>query len=404
MTFLQAFSMALAAIRAKKVRSLLTMLGTVIGVAAVIALVSVTEANNQQTLERMMWMGQNTLSVYAYSWDYDPTGTNGLSERLGRFINAEMSDLVLGVTPNGRGSATVKYGDGLSRQMQLSLGSEQFSLCTGYTLERGRDLCLVDILYGSRVCVIGYRTATALFGAQDPVEKTIMISGEPFRVVGTYAQKDFMTEPEYLEYSQDFMIAMPYTSASIIGQQLWGTDYTVKMRDAFMIPEATEELEDFLATQIDQDQNGYYYVGSANDYLDEISETNRQQTIFMACIAAISLLVGGIGIMNIMLVTVTERTREIGIRKAIGAPRRSIVTQFLIEASVLSLCGGLIGVVAGFVGTLFWGKMQYDLIVRPNLIITGIALLVSIALGIVFGVYPAFKASGLQPVVALRNE
>ena len=407
MTFVQAFTMAINAIRSKKVRSFLTMLGTIIGVAAVIILFSVSEAKNKKTLEQMMWMGSNTVQVNAYrytDWGRPIEKGKSVFEQVNRFIAMEMSDLSVGMTPTAQDwGKKIKYGNKTTGDyFNLLYGSEYYSICSGFSLERGRDLCYIDVKNANRVCVLGSRAADYLFGFRDPIGQQVNITGFPFEVIGVYAQKD--TTSENVDYSPDMMAVVPYTTTKYLNPSMQMNQFVVKCKDSFSVLPAKDRLQEFMPTIIDMEVNGHFWVYAETEFLSEIEDTNKSDTRFQAFVAFISLFVGGIGIMNIMLVTVTERTREIGIRKAIGAPRRSIVTQFLIESSVLSLCGGLIGVVCGFVGTLFVAKIQLNLIVPPNPLITGIAVLISIALGIGFGIYPAAKASSLQPVEALRNE
>ena len=201
----------------------------------------------------------------------------------------------------------------------------------------------------------------------------------------------------------DRMILLPSTMTRYFNNNDPIQDYVVKVRDAGSIAKVTTSILGYLSGIIDTN-NGYYGVNSNEEYLQQEDEATAMQQRFLGGIAAISLLVGGIGIMNIMLVTVTERTREIGIRKAIGAERRSIVTQFLIEASMICGIGGIVGIIVGYLGTLIVGKLSFNTILIPNPGTAVAAFLVSVALGIIFGLYPAVKASGLQPVVALRAE
>ena len=180
----------------------------------------------------------------------------------------------------------------------------------------------------------------------------------------------------------------------------------VKARSREAVTEAITRLDGFLKGLIGDQQSGNsfgsYSVYSAEQGQEQMEEATKKQQNFLGGIAAISLLVGGIGIMNIMLVTVTERTREIGIRKAIGAERRSIITQFLIEACMICGIGGILGILAGYIGTLIVGKLSFNMILWPSVGVTVGAFFISVALGIIFGLYPAIKASGLQPVEALR--
>ncbi len=203
-------------------------------------------------------------------------------------------------------------------------------------------------------------------------------------------------------WSQDNIIVLPYTMNRILNKSTDMSEFTVKAKDAASTTEAITRLTGFLKSLLGE--NGGYSVYSMNQWMEQDNSYLKVISLVLGGIAGISLLVGGIGIMNIMLVTVTERTREIGIRKAIGAPRRSIIAQFLIEAAAICLMGGTIGILIGFVGTLILGKLLLQLIIFPSATITIGAFVFSVVLGIIFGLYPAIKASGLQPVVALRAE
>ncbi|MPN17704.1 Macrolide export ATP-binding/permease protein MacB [bioreactor metagenome] len=201
----------------------------------------------------------------------------------------------------------------------------------------------------------------------------------------------------------DNVVLVPYTMNRMLNNNSDITDYVVKAKDAASTTEAITRLEGFLKGFINPNY-GYYNVYSENTWIEEGNTQNEMQQRFLGGIAAISLLVGGIGIMNIMLVTVTERTREIGIRRAIGAERKSIIVQFLIEAAMICGIGGIFGIGVGYLGTLVVGKISFNAILLPGWEITLQAFAISVALGILFGLYPALKASGLQPVVALRAE
>lgn len=394
MNFIQSFRMSIKAIMSKKARSILTMLGIIIGVAAVIILVSLTQASNEKNMEWIRSYGTNIVTVYASSWYYPKIG-----DELEDFIVKELSDLTKGITPNiYLWGARVVYGSKTVEEVQVLFGSADFSICKNYTLAEGRDLSYIDIQRNTRVVVLGSRVAEKMFNYKNPIGETIRINNEKYTVIGVYKAK---FDDENWS-SDDDVVVLPYTQTRVLNRQVSSDEYYIKAKDAESTKEVMTLLKEFLSSRFDQEW--YYYVSSMDEYSEQMDEMNRSNLLMLGGIAGISLVVGGIGIMNIMLVTVTERTREIGIRKAIGAPRRSIITQFLIEASVLSLIGGIIGLLVGFLITLFWGKITYDMTVLPNLPITLTALAVSIGLGVGFGLYPAIKASALQPVVALRNE
>jgi putative ABC transport system permease protein len=396
MNLRQAFKMAYKSIFAKKGRSVLTMLGIIIGVASVMTLVSFVNGSNQKMMEYYESMGTNKISVSAYKWNGADISSALYDYCLG------LHDLVVGVTPDLYSWGTGKYGTKNSQSMEyppeIRLGSDQYSACNNFNIALGRDLSYLDIQDYSQVCVLGWRAKENFFNYADPVGETISINGIPVKVIGVYKEKD----PDNL-WSLDNIIVLPYTMNRDLNHTTRMEQFVVKARDSQSTSEAVTRISGFLAGVMGQ-QDGYYSVVSQNEWMESSNEYNRMLSLVLGGIAGISLLVGGIGIMNIMLVTVTERTREIGIRKAIGAERRSIVVQFLIEASMICGIGGIVGILLGILGTLIAGKLILDMIIMPSSTITAGAFLFSVALGIIFGLYPAVKASGLQPVVALRTE
>ena len=431
----QAVKMAAKSIFSNVGRSVLTMLGIIIGLAAVIILVSYAQGQNAALRAYYESMGNNTISLYAYS--YGNSGPQDVGSLI--YDYCLQLDDVVGVTPNGYvySSPTIKYesktlsqnngsggimmgggvivspsGGGYNEDYpQIYLGNDKFGLCNDYEIAKGRDLSYLDVEKSNQVCVLGAATAEYLFSFADPIDKTITVDGMPFRVIGVYKSKGNTQiggreEDQWMQESMkqlDRMILLPSTMTRYFNNNDPIQDYVVKVRDAGSIAKVTTSILGYLSGIIDTN-NGYYGVNSNEEYLQQEDEATAMQQRFLGGIAAISLLVGGIGIMNIMLVTVTERTREIGIRKAIGAERRSIVTQFLIEASMICGIGGIVGIIVGYLGTLIVGKLSFNTILIPNPGTAVAAFLVSVALGIIFGLYPAVKASGLQPVVALRAE
>ena len=387
MNLMQAFKMAFKSIASKKMRSFLTMLGIIIGVASVVIMVSVVQGQNKKQMEYLEAMGDNKINVYASRW-YGSSGD--ISELLYEYCLG-MQDLVVGVTPQIEvwQEITIKYGaktfntqnwDDWEKRVSLKLGSDQFGVCNNYTLGGGAKKLLFDFV--------------------DPVGETIFINSQPFLVVGWY-------EPTGVEGMSDMdnVVLLPYTFNRTLNNNQDISQYVVKAKSAAATTMAIAKLKAFLGGFITNGENGNYDVYSNNDWSNQMQEQSLMQSLVLGAIAGISLLVGGIGIMNIMLVTVTERTREIGIRKAIGAERRSIIVQFLIEAAVICGIGGLIGIGLGCMGSLIAGKfLLQGMILWPSSVITIGAFTFSVALGVVFGLYPAIKASSLQPVEALRAE
>ena len=310
---------------------------------------------------------------------------------------------MLGVTPDATTEGPILYRDKNTEDMEngsptIKLGSAQFSLCNNFQIEKGRDLCQMDVQSGQQVVVLGERAARYLFNYQNPVGKTVLLHGHPFEVVGVYRAKD----PDS-EYSMDNMAVVPYTLNRLLNRQSTLDAFTVRAASSAATAEVSSRVSGFLKGQIDTER-GYFSVYSENQDAKASDDQNRMMSMVLGGIASISLLVGGIGIMNIMLVTVTERTREIGIRKAIGARRKSILAQFLIEASVVCGIGGLLGIALGVAGTLIAGQLILRAVILPDLPMSAGAFLFSVAMGVGFGMYPAAKASKLQPVVALRAD
>lgn len=410
--------MAFRSILGNKGRSILTMLGIIIGIASVMTIVSTINGMNQQTLRQIEAMGTNRITVQAGRYDGQDVFQNLYSYCL------QLSDIVDGVTPNGNFSATVVYGakssDAMNNNMQnmwsgnsdgststvtemppnLYFGSDQYAVCNNFQIAKGRDLSPLDIQDYKQVCVLGAQAAQNFFNYADPVGQTMTVSGLPFTVIGVYEEKD----PDS-QWSQDNVIIFPYTDSRILSPGNTFSEFTVKAKSADAAVEATSRINGYLTGLLGQNQEkGWYYVQSENQWQQQSSDYANMLSLVLGGIAAISLLVGGIGIMNIMLVTVTERTREIGIRRAIGAQRSSIVTQFLIEAAMLCGIGGVIGIGIGTMGTRVAGKLLVHMDIWPSVSITLAAFGLSVVLGILFGIYPAAKASKLQPVEALRAE
>ena len=396
-------------------RSALTMLGIIIGLAAVIILVSYAQGQNAAMKAYYESMGTNTVQVSASTWN----SSINVSQALYDYCLG-LSDQVVGVTPNGSVWSDTKISyesktltsEDWNTRINIYMGNDQYGLCNDFKIARGRELSYLDIEKLNQVCVLGSEAAQQIFSFADPLDKTITINGIPFRVVGVYQSKAEGKNVGSSESNQwildeikrkDRMILIPSTMTRYFNQNRPIEEYVVKVKSSDDIATVVTNLNGYLGGLINEN-NGYFSVSSPETWQNSQNEAAALQQRFLGGIAAISLLVGGIGIMNIMLVTVTERTREIGIRKAIGAERRSIIVQFLIEAAMICGIGGLFGIGVGYVGTLIVGKLSFGIILIPSPGVTVGAAAISVALGIIFGMYPAVKASGLQPVVALRAD
>ncbi len=406
MNITQSFKIAVKSLVGKKGRSFLTMLGIIIGVAAVVIMVSIVQGSNKMMDDMYKAMGTNIVSVNAMQWN----GKDITSDLYNYCLS--LNDLVLGVTPAETyyPQSGIKYKTANTNKMengspQVYLGNDQFAICNNYTLVAGRDIAYIDVKKYNKVIVLGDALAKYLFPYRSPIGEKVMIDGHTFTVIGVYGPKggaDSDSQVSQMLSYYDNMCVVPYTLKRLLANSTSIDRFFIKAVSKEATNKVITLLDGFLSTKIDSN-HGYYYVYSENQWQEQNADYTNTLSLVVGGIAGISLLVGGIGIMNIMLVTVTERTREIGIRMAIGASRTSIIIQFLIEAAVICALGGIFGLMLGFLGTVVGGKLILDMFLLPSVPMTIGAVAFSVVLGIVFGMYPAIKASGLQPVEALRG-
>jgi putative ABC transport system permease protein len=392
----------LKSLLANKTRTLLTMLGVIIGVAAVISMLAIGAGAQQQVLERMSSMGTNLLFVhperiYYGGVRYGARADMKLSD--GEALMAEVPEIVR-MSPVVSGSLQAKYLDRNTRTTITGVSSTYFVL-RNFPIERGRAFNGSEVDDHARVCTLGPRTAEDLFGDEDPLDKVIRVKNVNFRVIGIQASKG-----DQGWHNPDDVIHIPYTVAM---DELFGLEnvqqFYIQIAEGSDAAAVEEHIRQVLRRQhrLMSDQEDDFHLRNQAEWIERVMETSRTFTFLLGGIASISLLVGGIGIMNIMLVTVTERTREIGIRKAVGAKERSILLQFLIEALIISSVGGLGGVALGWGGAYALRTLtDFITVVEPHSVV--LALTVSGCIGVFFGYYPARRAAVLDPVEALRYE
>lgn len=392
---LQSFKLAIRSIWGNKMRSFLTMLGIIIGVAAVIILVSLVNGYMGSVVESFASMGVNQINV-------NVTNLSSRSldvDEMYAFYD-EHTDLFDGLSPNVTVSTTIKHGDDSLTSTSVAGRSEQYLEIKDYKLEQGRNLSYADIAARQKVCVIGAYVAQELYGgAEKALGETLKVGGYAFKIVGVVEAQD---EDDLEQGGTDDFVWLPYSVAVKMSRNANISSYTFTIIDTTKAEECKTQIENYLYEIFKDDD--LYRVTAMSEMLDSLNEQIAMMSGMLGGIAGISLLVAGVGVMNIMLVSVTERTREIGIRKAIGAERRSIITQFLIEAAMICGIGGVFGIIVGYLGTMIVGKLSFETILIPSAGITVGAFFISVALGILFGMYPAIKASALQPVEALRAE
>ncbi|MGW6610476.1 ABC transporter permease [Peribacillus butanolivorans] len=381
--------MAIRSIKTNKVRAFLTMLGIIIGVASVIVLVSIGQGSSQSVQEEINSLGTNLLTVSVSDTD---------SVELTDDTIEQFKDLsgISEVAPVVTGRVYAKNGE-TSTQVSMTGTTSSYISVRDLELSQGRFLTDMETELRSKVVVLGSDTADTLFDNQKAVDQNVLIGGVSYRVIGVL--KSVGTS---MGSSGDDVIIAPITTAKRATRSTTiGTVY-LKAESENIVERAMYQVQGTMTTLF-PGQSDNYSVSNQEDLMDTMSSVSDTFTLMLGGIASISLLVGGIGIMNIMLVSVSERTKEIGIRKAIGANRKSILLQFLIEAVVLSCLGGLLGVGIGL-GIAKLVSVVSSLTISYSWSVTMMAFLFSIFIGVVFGVFPANKASKLNPIQALRHE
>jgi putative ABC transport system permease protein len=384
--------MALKSIRGNKMRSFLTMLGVIIGVAAVIILVSLVNGFSSDMTSSFESMGTNLIQV-----SIPGRGGNVVVKPAALMaFGEEHRDVLAGVSPSVTvNGVTAKVG-GNNLSTTVYGGSENFHRIRNFELAQGSFYNYIQVEARRKVCVLGSYTAETLFPFENPVGQEIRLNGHKYLIVGVLTAKDGGEES-----SADDMIIAPYTAVTPLSQQGAISNYVFSAASKDTVEAAMAVIEEFLAGYF-SDSDSYRLFNQAN-MLENINELTGTLTLVLVGIAAISLLVGGIGIMNIMLVSVTERTKEIGVRKSLGAKRSDIRLQFLIEAATVSALGGLIGIGVGAGSSVVIGNiMELSTVVSLNAVL--IAFSVSAAIGMVFGYFPAAAAAKLNPIDALRYE
>jgi putative ABC transport system permease protein len=408
MNFWQSFIEALESLTSNKLRSSLTILGIVIGVGAVIAMLAIgTGAENSITGE-IQGIGTNLIFIFRGGSEdirHPEPLTLGDADAIG---DSFMAPSVVGVSPALQGSAEISFL-GESKVTRVLGVTPDYSTVRNYRVSEGEFVNEAHMLGYSAVVILGVDVAEALFGRSSGlVGETVRVEGQPFRVIGVLEKKGGSSFG-----SEDDQIIVPLTTAQtrLIKRSSRDVVDTILVQaiSAESVPQAIDEISQILRsrhrTEIGKDD---FTLFSQQDFLDFASSITGILTIFLGGVAAISLLVGGIGIMNIMLVSVIERTREIGLRKAMGARKVDILVQFLTESSLLSLLGGVLGIILGWTIAAVVGQIAaaYDADITPVIGLNDVLLatLFSAGVGLFFGLYPANRAAGLEPVEALRYE
>ncbi len=405
MKFSATWMIALRALRRNPMRSGLTMLGIIIGVAAVIAMVAIGTGAKEQVASSIAQIGQNTVLVLSGApsrggvrggWGSAPTLTRQDYEAIRKEVSG-----VLRATPDVRKVAQVMAGN-QNVNTTINGAGEDYVDIRAWDFVDGGNFSSSDVKAATKVAILGNTVATNLFGDASPVGQIVRIQNAPYAVVGLLKPKGM----SMMGSDQDDVVLVPWSSALV---RLTGTDsfrsITVQVESAEQVEQVMEDIAVLLRQRhhLRAGAEDDFHVHSQQEIMEMATSTAKTMTILLGAIAGVSLLVGGIGIMNIMLVSVTERTREIGVRMAVGARGSDILLQFLVEAVVLSVGGGLIGIGLGVgIAQIVSAKVGWNTLVSPESVVLAFAF--SAVIGIFFGFYPARKAAGLDPIEALRYE
>ena len=406
-----AFRSAWRALAANALRSVLTMLGIIIGVGAVIAMVAVGQGATDRVQEQMQALGSNIMLVV-------PGGVSQAGVRLGAQTRQRLTEedaLAIGLeipevqvaAPTSRATGQVVWGNSNWGTTVMGVNNEYLE-ARDWPLRSGRVFDMAELAGSAKVVWLGATVARELFGDQDPVEQTVRLRGIPMTVVGVLSPKG----QNSMGQDQDDVVMLPLGT---LRNRVWGGDATsrlkrvgaisVKVREGQDMGAVEERIKELLRQRfkVQPGAEDPFSVRNLTEMLRAQEESSRVMTLLLATVAGISLVIGGIGIMNIMLVSVTERTREIGLRMAVGASGRDILAQFLIEAITLSLAGGALGVLLGAAATWLIGTLaDWQVSLSPGAVLLAVGF--SGLVGIFFGYYPARRASQMLPIAALRHE
>lgn len=390
----QSLKMAWSAIRTNKMRSFLTMLGIIIGVVSLVVLVSLADGATTSVTDQISGMGTNLLTVSISDDKENPIRLSELSD----FAENETIDEI---APYARTSVTAKSGYN-SDTMNVYGTTGAYYNILDLTLFSGRFIKSVDVENNSYICVINQTAATELIGRNDAVGEYISMNGKKFLIVGVLQEEESVTSSNATETTDVLEAYIPFTTMTRLADNvLYVTTFYASAADDENMNGAETALENMMLDRLSNDEEAFSIVNQSA-LMETMASVNNTMSLMLGGIAAISLIVGGIGIMNIMLVSVTERTREIGIRKAIGAGRGSIMLQFLIEALMVSLIGCAIGIGLSWTILKIAGYFIDSMTFQLSANVVWIAVGFSVFIGVVFGIYPANKAASKRPIEALR--
>lgn len=379
---------ALKNIKSNKLRSSLTMLGLIVGISSVILLVGIGSGASNNVNNQISTLGTNIVTIRI--------NNNNIGFKYNELSEFTTLDNISNVTPLKNISTTVSRNTSSSSNTSVIATDQNYIDIMNLKLNSGRNISIIDIENKNKVCIIGYDTASTYFGLTNPVGEEIKLNGDNYTVIGVLKENG-----ESNGVSVDESVIIPFSTLTYLNQDSKINNLYVKVDNEDKIDMTIINIENKIRNMLDISSD-YFTVTSSSTMLEAMNNINNTMSLLLGGIASISLIVGGIGVMNVMLVSVSERTKEIGIRKSLGATKRDILILFLIESLTLCIIGGILGIVSGILlgelSTLF----EYNFIVSKLIIL--LSLGVSILIGLVFGIFPAYKASLLNPIDALRME
>lgn len=395
MRLAQTIKLCLKNIRANKIRSLLTMLGIIIGISSVIILVSIASGSTKSITDQVKSLGTDLISVSTFG-----KGNNKL--KFDDLNDIKALPDVKNLAPLTNFSASVNVNSVQQDASVVGTTKEYFDIMD-LKISSGRAIADLDNEYDNRVVVLGNTVASDLFGFANPVGQTIKLNGNSFEVIGVLA-----AQGNTVSGNMDDKVISPVNTVIDLSRNNTLSTFFIKTADEKSVDSVSTELDSYLSAKLNSTSTSQsntqrtYNIVSSKQLLDTMSTVSQTLKVLLGGIAAISLVVGGIGVMNVMLVSVTERTREIGIRKALGGSRANILVQFLIEALVICSIGGIIGIGLGIGASRIANSFGLASVISLNVIMG--SFLFALAVGLIFGIYPAYKASKLKPIDALRFE
>lgn len=369
-------------IKSNKLRSILTMLGIIVGISSVIVLVGIGKGTSTSVLNEVSSLGSDILSVSITSSDYSIKYKD---------LNKLNSSNIDTISSYKNVQASISNVTTTSSKTSLIAIDNNYLDLSSIELQRGRNISIIDIENKSKVCILGSESATTYFNLSNPIGETIKINNDNYTVVGVLKETDNL----------DNAVLIPLSTTTYLNEDASIKNILIKINDTTNIDKSTNEIENLIRKTY-QISTDYFTVTSSTSILESMDNINNTLSLLLGGIASISLIVGGIGVMNVMLVSVSERTKEIGIRKSLGAKKKDIMKQFLIESLILCITGGILGIVIGitigYILTLFNVNYTFSL----NIIVISVSI--SIMIGLLFGIFPSYKAASLNPIDALRSE